>query len=231
MGADNDTITLSVASSDVTPAYTGYDNESGNTRIAYSGTFAASSSNVSFGLALTAANLQSVWLYSDKGGTIVTNGTGTADGQTVSISGTPTGGFFGIGFLGQVTVVPYNVSAAALQTALQALSTIGSGNVTCSGGALPGTPIICTFAGALATGLQPLLQVYSGQLTGGSSPTVSVAHTVPGLPSTTIVLKPGIPLAWGISMGWGSNPFTANVTGAYFSCSAASRLFIRILSQ
>jgi hypothetical protein len=223
-------LSISNISGQISGTLTGVDFESGNSELNDLYSFPAASTNVPFTLALTAANLQCVILISSQAGTITTNGTGTADVQTISISGTPTGGYFSIDFNGQTTAVPYNVSASNLQTALQAISTIGSGNVTCSGGALPGTPIVCTFAGTLATGQQKLFNVYSGALTGGTSPTVSVAHTTPGLPSNTITLNAGVPLVWGASLGWGSNPFTANVSTAYFTCTLASQLKIRILS-
>ena len=181
-------------------------------------------------MAFTQANLQDVFILVDKGCTLTTNGTGTADVQTIAITGTPTGGSFPVGFSGQVTELAYNATAANVQTALQALSTIGSGNVTCTGGPLPGTAVVCTFAGTLATGLKALMQTYSGALTGGSSPAVTVTHSTLGLPQDTIVLAPGIPLVWGKSMGYASNPFAGNVTQAYVTCTAACRLSGWILS-
>ncbi len=182
-------------------------------------------------MALTAANLQDVFLVSDKGMTITTNGTGTADVQTITITGTPTGGSFPVGFGDQVTELAYNASASAVQTALQALSSIGASNITCTGGPLPGTAVVCTFAGSLATGLKSLMTTYSGSLTGGSSPAVAITHTTPGLPQDTITLVAGVPLVWGKSAGYGTNPFAGNVTGAYVSCTPASRLQGRILTS
>lgn len=203
----------------------GYDTESGNAVVGgINQYFAAASSNVSISLAFTLSNLQSIMMVSDKGCTIKTNGTGSADVQTVSISGTPTGGTFPLVFSGQVAAgIPYNATASQVQTALQGLSDIGSGNVTCSGGPLPGASIVCTFAGTLATGQQPLLLTGSGGLTGGTSPTVSVAHTTPGLPTQTITLQPGIPVMWGTSTGQAC-PFTSSVTSAYVSNTPAQNL-------
>lgn len=177
--------------------------------------FAAASSNVSISLAFTLANLQSIFMMSDKGCTLATNGTTGADVQTISITGTPTGGSFALGFNGQVTSLPYNATSSQVQTALQALSTIGAGNVTCTGGPLPGTPVVCTFAGTLATGQQPLLTEYSGALTGGTSPAVVVTHTTPGLPTQTFTLQPGTPIAWAAPQTYPPCPFTSNVTTAY----------------
>src|SRR2546421_609250 len=119
----------------------GYSNEVGGTEIKIDNYFAAASSNVAQSLAFTVANLQSVYLLSDKGLTLKTNGTGTSEVQSLSISGTPTGGSFALAYGGQVTApIAYNASAATVQTALRALAAIGSTGVNCTGGALPGTP-------------------------------------------------------------------------------------------
>lgn len=210
----------------------GYDVETGNAIVGgINQYFAAGTVNTSISLAFTLADLQSIMMVSDKGCTIKTNGTGSADVQTVSISGSPTGGTFPLVFNGQVAAgIAYNASAATIQSALQALSTIGSGNVTCSGGPLPGTPVVCTFAGTLATGQQPLILTGSGGLTGGTSPTVSVAHTTPGLPTQTITLQPGIPVAWGVSSGQAC-PFTSSVTSAYVSNTPGQNLQITGLTS
>lgn len=209
-----------------TPSISGYDVETGNATIGVTQFFPASSSNVSITLAFTLANLQSIVLLASQQLTIITNGTATADVQTITITGTPTGGDFAVDFGGQVTVIPYNASASTVQTALQALSTVGSGNITCTGGPLPGTPVVCTFAGTKATGQQQLMNSY-GNFTGGSSPAVAITHTTPGKPTNSIVLQPGIPLAWGVSAGYFPCPFTSNVTSAYVSCTNASNLQIQ----
>lgn len=223
-------INLSVSSSSGVVSLNGYDNETGNTEIILNSNFPAASVNTAFSLALTAANLQDVFLWSDKGGTIKTNGNATAEIQTITITGTPTGGTFALGFQGQITApIAFNASAANVQTALQALSTIGSSNITCTGAGLPGAAVVCTFAAALAPGLQPLMTYNIAGLTGGA-PAITIVRTTPGQPSNSIILTPGVPLVWGASTGYGSNPFTTNVTTASFSCTPASRLQGRILS-
>ena len=56
--------------------------------------------------------------------------------QTVTITGTPTGGTWTLEFEGEVTSdLAYNAAASAVQAALEALPTIGAGNVTVSGSA------------------------------------------------------------------------------------------------
>lgn len=105
-------------------------------------------------------------------------GTGTSEVQSVTVNGSPTGGTFVLVY-GDVatTDIAYNATAATVQSALQALSTIGSGNVTVTGSA--GGPYTVTFAGALANQNVAQLNVTSN-LTGGTSPSVTVATTTPG---------------------------------------------------
>jgi len=104
------------------------------------------------------------------------------DVQTLAETGSPTGGTFKLTFMGQQTAaIAYNASAATIQAALQALSTIGSGNVTCTGTTIDAGNIVCTFGGAMANLPQQAMTVdYSG-LTGGTSPTITVTHTTTGV--------------------------------------------------
>lgn len=102
------------------------------------------------------------------------------DVQTISITGTPTGGTFTISFNGYTTsAIAYNATAAVVQAALEALPNIGSGNVACTGGALPGTAVVATFQGTLAGQPQPVMTT-TDSLTGGTTPASAVAHTTTG---------------------------------------------------
>jgi len=99
------------------------------------------------------------------------------DVQTVTISGSPTGGSFKLTYNGQTTAaIAYNASASAVQSALGVLPNIGSGNVLVSGSG----PWVATFSGALGSLWQPLLSADYSLLTGGTSPAVAIAHTTPG---------------------------------------------------
>jgi hypothetical protein len=104
--------------------------------------------------------------------------------QTVTITGTPTGGTFVLTF-GDVatTDLPYNATPAAVQSALQALPAIGTGNVTVTGA--PGGPYTVTFVGALAGQSVPQLTATS-DLTGGVTPNVTVATTTAGAPGSLL---------------------------------------------
>ncbi len=106
----------------------------------------------------------------------------TDEVQTLTISGTPAGGNFKLRFRGYNTgVIAYNASAADVDTALEALASIGTGGVTCAGGPLPGTPVTITFAGQLADQNVPTIAVVDSALTGGTTPAAAVAVTTPGV--------------------------------------------------
>jgi hypothetical protein len=107
--------------------------------------------------------------------------TGTNEVQTITITGTPTGGTYTLTFSGQTTAnIAYNATASAVQSALEALSNIPTGAVLCAGGPHPGTPITATFQGDLAGADVPQMTASSAGLTGGTTPTVTVTTTTPG---------------------------------------------------
>jgi hypothetical protein len=112
-------------------------------------------------------------------GTVPTpSGVGTSEVQTVAVTGTPTGGTFSLSFNGATTpALAYNASTSAVQTALQALSTIGAGNATVTGTA--GVSYVVTFTGALANQNVGTL-VAVATLTGGTTPGVTVTTTTGG---------------------------------------------------
>jgi hypothetical protein len=105
----------------------------------------------------------------------------TAEVQTVTVTGSPTGGTYTLTFSGQTTAgIPYNATAAQVKAALEALSNIAPGDVTVSGGPHPGTVISVTFAGAyLGEDVAQMTASASG-LTGGTSPAVTVATATAG---------------------------------------------------
>lgn len=101
--------------------------------------------------------------------------------QTVTVTGTPTGGTFTLTFKNQTTApIAFNATAANVVTALVALTKIGAGGVTATGGPLPGTAVVLTFALANGGRDQPLITADASGLTGGSSPAVAVTETVAG---------------------------------------------------
>lgn len=114
-------------------------------------------------------------------GTVLGELTPANDVQTLTITGTPAGGTFTLTLNGQTTTaIAYNATATVVAAAVAALAGVGTGNVAGTGGALPGTPVVLTFQGALA--LQPVnVMTTSGAgLTGGSAPASAVVHTTTG---------------------------------------------------
>lgn len=119
-------------------------------------------------------------------------GNGTSAVQTLTTTGTPTGGTFKLRFDGfDTAAIAYNASAATVQAALRALPNIGSAGVNCAGGALP-TGVTITFADVLAKLLVPVITVADNSLTGGSSPAPAIANTTPGVTAFGRGAGPGV---------------------------------------
>lgn len=99
--------------------------------------------------------------------------------QTIT-KGDATGGTFTASFQGQTTGnLTYDESAADVQTALRALSSVGSAGVSCAGGILTSNPITVTMVAPHLEGNQPLITIDGTNLTGGVSadsrtPTVAI---------------------------------------------------------
>lgn len=120
--------------------------------------------------------------YTATGITTLSAGDQANEVQTVTITGTPTGGSFTLTYAGQTTAgIAYNANAAAVQSALEALSNLAPGDVVVGGGPGPGTPYTVTFGGSLAATDVALMTASGASLTGGTSPAVGVATTTPGV--------------------------------------------------
>ncbi len=103
-------------------------------------------------------------------GTVLGETIGTNELVKVTISGAVTGGDFTLTFGGQTTAaIIYNADAQAVQQALEALSTIGDGNIKVTGGwSATGAVFYLEFRGALgATNVGAVTATTTG-LTGGS---------------------------------------------------------------
>jgi hypothetical protein len=144
-----------------------------------------------------------LWLFH---GAETVSPAGTNNVQTMTETGTPAGGTSCINYDGRVTgTIPFSATAANVQTALEALPTIGTGGVVCAGGPFPGTPITVTFSGALTQKRpHPTLVIANNLLTGGTTPTWTAAQTTPGvnaLHSFTGSGTPGFYLTWCQTVG------------------------------
>jgi hypothetical protein len=100
-----------------------------------------------------------------------------AEAQTIQVTGSPTGGDFALSVNGEVTgAIAYNADAEAVQTALEALSNIAVGDVTVTGT----TTKTITFGGAYSGVNVPTILLADNGLTGGSSPSVTIASSAEG---------------------------------------------------
>ena len=106
--------------------------------------------------------------------------------QTVTITGSPTGGTFTLSSGGNTTsALAYNAASSAVQTAVRAFGTIWSG-VTVTGSA--GGPYTITFPAATSN-VSPASAPFTGDasgLTGGTSPSITVAAAGQGGTDTNL---------------------------------------------
>lgn len=87
-------------------------------------------------------------------------------------------GTFTLSWNGQTTAaINWNDSAATIQTRLRDLSNIGATDVVCTGGPLPGNPVVVEFQSALANQDVALITASSGSVT--------IAETQKGHPTVT----------------------------------------------
>lgn len=96
--------------------------------------------------------------------------------QTITLAGSPTGGTFTLASGANTTsALPYNATAAQIQAALEALASIGVGNVAASGTLAAGVQV--AFIGTKQGQALAALTVNDTGLTGGSTPEITVAIT------------------------------------------------------
>ena len=123
---------------------------------------------------------------------------GANEVQTLSTTGTPTGGDFTLVVLGQTTAaIPFDATASAVATAINnALAVLGTGHtVGTSGGPLPSNVPI-TASGAQVSGRDiPPITIGTNSLTGGTAPAPAIAQTTAGRSGRKYVVV-DIPGAW-----------------------------------
>lgn len=94
--------------------------------------------------------------------------------------GAASAGTFTISFDGETTgAIAYNAVAATVKTALEALSNINPGDITVTGGALPGTAVVITFGGQWAGKDIPAITIDGAATTGE---TITIATNTAGAP-------------------------------------------------
>jgi len=111
--------------------------------------------------------------------------------QTITIGGTPTTGTFKLGYGGQTTAAitwsaTNNTLRDRIDAALEALSNIAPGEVTCAVGTMTGGigTITVTFSGALAETDLELMTVEDNSLDDATDPTLVIEETTPGVDAT-----------------------------------------------
>lgn len=146
--------------------------------------------------------------------------------RTFAVVGAPTGGTFTLTVNGQTTAsLAYNATAAEIQTALVALSTVGAGNATATGGPIDTTSVVVTFAGSLGNVTVTATDTFTetttsstGVVTTVEDPDASVLITItePGGPAPLLAgdaLQPGqVAVYLGTSRPTTANP-TINASG------------------
>lgn len=113
------------------------------------------------------------------GGIIITPPTNEV--QTVTLTGTPTGGTFTISWNGQgpTSAIAYDADGAAVTTALESLTNVSPGDIVATGAA--GGPWTLTFGGTYAATDVPEVTCDGSLLTGGTTPDAVPATTTEGL--------------------------------------------------
>lgn len=114
---------------------------------------------------------------------------GTDAVQDIDITGVPTGGTFKLAFDGFVTAdIAFDADNAAVEAAIEALPNVGAGGFTVAG---TNPNFAGTFGANLAKKLVPVITLYENALTGGTSPSVTITDTTPGVDATRRGAKTG----------------------------------------
>lgn len=147
---------------------------------------------------------------------------GDTTAETVTISGGPTGGTFSLSFGGHTASgLAYNASALAVQTALAALTGVGTGNVLVTGG--DGGPYVIKFMNLVPT----TTLTASSSLTGGS-PAIAVTGLSHNATATAVqaALAALDSVAGNVSVtGSNGGPYTVTFTNLPAGVLTANRTF------
>jgi hypothetical protein len=137
--------------------------------------------------------------------------------QSLAVTGAPTGGTIGLTFdmdplatTATLVTVPWNATAAQVQTVLEGVPGIGVGNVLCAGGPLPGSAVSITFRAKMAKHPYPLLDTRGTALTGGAAPAAAITRTTAGTgPALSMIVDES--LSGAVYQQWGTDPKQASI--------------------
>ncbi len=156
-------------------------------------------------------------------------GSGTDEVQDIEIDDDVSGGNFTLTYDSQTTgSLAYNASSSVVQAALQALSTIGLGNVTVT----QSSPVWrATFAGDLASTNVGMISGTDVDMSGGDATTVTIAETVVGVDNVNEIMS--ITESGTVSGGTFTITFDGEETGAipYDSTAATVELHMESLDN
>ena len=150
-------------------------------------------------------------------GTGYTAATGTAEVQTVQISGTPTGGTYTLtwaGPFGSVTTaaIAHTATSATVQAALRLLAGLESVVVATSAGAPPDVTHQITFHGAYGN----VAQLTSASSLTGGAPVITHATTTPGVDGERIFLPAAaLPVGYSLRYFWINMPAAIPTDGTW----------------
>jgi len=139
---------------------------------------------------------------------------GTNEVQEVSIAGAPGAGTFVLEYGGEQTaLLDYNATAAEVEAALEALTTIGTNNVSCTGGDLPGTPVDVEFIGDLSATSLATMTAPGGSaaesVSAGALPTVGITTIQTPVLQATSTPNEG-PNDWNVPSNWNTGAVPVN---------------------
>lgn len=176
-------------------------------------------------LAVTKSLVQQFFWSSTQAITLYFNG--EKEVQTVTITGSPTGGTFTLTYSGQTTAgIAYNATASAVQSALEALSNIAVGDVVVSGSA--GGPYTVTFTGTLGLTNVATMTASGAGLTGGSTPSVGIAVVTEGAAAdASWSLAANDPQVWR-TPGIFANPMPGNLTKLHVTNAGTSSARVQV---
>ena len=152
------------------------------------------------------AELQHILLWADRPIHVITGPPAINEVQTLAVnSPMPTTGGVVIKYAaGNLGTLAYNATAADAKAAYEAASWVGVGDVSCTGGPWPNTPIVVTFTGALAganiPGATPP-HIYTGLWDGGLVSVTETTNGGPGSPVDDLLLVTRVPLVWRAESG------------------------------
>lgn len=110
---------------------------------------------------------------------------GVDEVQTITPSGTISGGTFTLTYGGDTTAaIDFDATAAEVAAALNALDALGSGEVTGSGGPVNTDPVDITFSGRTSGGLGVSEMTVDDALLTGSTPALAISTATAGVRGT-----------------------------------------------